>query len=349
MVKQWYQKLGFKKYPLDPRSNPNLVAVDHIEKRLITYIQQGNMCLLCGLTGSGKTSMLQKIMSSKDLRGFDFLFISADGIKKDKDINELVKQKMSILDRILFRKPKNLVILLDECQVASRNLTESIKSKWNEVYNSGDKVVHSVVVSQIPSRLTSNFSGSFMDRLGKRVIRMKKLTAKELKEVLRIRLKLNDKKNYVDKFEPKALDLLVRSCSGSVRQLLEYADSIFREIDRLDPNALLDSKFIINKDNVFTLLQESGLIVDSKDSLNNKIEFKKIFNSKNLMKAIEMFEEFGIMDAILLAEKLDVTYATANKTIKRLQEEGAIMMSHSENKKKFYVLTPRMKHELVEE
>ena len=230
MVKQWYQKLGFKKYPLDPRSNPNLVAVDHIEERLVNYIQQGNMCLLCGLTGSGKTSMLQRVMQSKGLKSFDFIYISADGIKKDKDIGDLVKDKMSILDRILFRKPKNLVILLDECQVASRILTESIKSKWNEVYDSGDKIVHSVVVSQIPSRLSSNFSGSFMDRLGKRVIRMKKLTANELKEVLKVRLQLKNKKNYIDKFDPKALDLLVKSCSGSVRQLLEYTDSILERL-----------------------------------------------------------------------------------------------------------------------
>lgn len=346
MVKQWYQKLGYSKYPLDPRSNPNLVAVEDIEKKIVTYILQGNMCLLCGLTGSGKTSMLQKIMSSSQLKDFDFLYISADGIKKDRDITDLVKEKMSLLDKILFKKPKNLVILLDECQVASRNLTESIKSKWNEVYSSGDKVIHSVVVSQIQSRLTSNFSGSFMDRLGKRVIKMKKLQPSELKNVLTTRLKLGDS-NLVDKFNVDALNLLVKSCSGSVRQLLEYTDTILREIDRLDSTALQEDSFKITKENVFTLLQESGLISGTKDSLNNKIEFKKIFNSQKLKKAVEMFEEFGVMDAVLLAEKMDVTFATSKKYIKQLQDEHAIMISHTEDKIKFYVLTPRMKHELV--
>ncbi len=347
-MNQWHQKVGFKKYPLDPRSNPDLIAVDDIEETLVTYIKQGNMCLLCGLTGSGKTSMLQKIMSNTGLKNFEFLYISADGIKKDKDITDLVKDKMSLLERILFRKPKNLIILLDECQVASRVLTESIKSKWNEIYDSGDKVIHSVVVSQIQSRLTSNFSGSFMDRLGKRIIKMKKLKPSELKLVLEKRLKI-DNYNLIDKFNKNALDLLVKSCSGSVRQLLEYTDTIFREIDKIDSSCLLDKDFKISVEHVFTLLQESGLIVEDKDEFENKITFKEIFNSPNLMKAIEMFEEFGVMDIVLLAEKLDVTYNTAKKHIAKLVENDAIMISHTENKIKFYVLTPRMKHELVSE
>lgn len=347
MTKQWFEKLGFSNYPLDPRSNPDLVGVDPIELRLLSYIGQGNMCLLCGHTGSGKTSMLKKLMLNKELFKFEFVYISADGTEKAKDIRSIINEKRNIIRR-LFKKMKNIVILLDECQVASRILTESIKSKWNELYHSGDKVIHSVIVSQISPRLTSNFSGSFMDRLGKRVIKMRKLKPIELKNVLKSRLELKNK-NLMDKFTPDALNLLIKSCSGSVRQLLEYTDTIFREIDRLDETALTNNKFIISKENVFTLLQESGLIVNSKDTLNNKIEFKKIFTSKPLRKSIEMFEEFGVLNAVLLAEKLDVTFATSNKNINKLLAENAIMISHTENKKKFYVLTPRMKHELVSE
>lgn len=345
-MKQWYEKLGYKQYPLDPRSNPNLIGVDDIEQKIVSYILQGNMCLLCGLTGSGKTSMLQKIMSNPSLKGFEFLYISSDGIKKDKDINDLVKEKMSIFERILFKRPKNLVILLDECQVASRILTESIKSKWNEVYGTGDKIIHSVIVSQIQSRLNSNFSGSFMDRLGKRIIRMKKLKPSDLKDVLRIRLK-NPKCDLMDKFNKNALDLLLKSCSGSVRQLFEYADTIFREIDRVDGNALIDKDFKITKEHVFTFLQESGLVVMTNNQFNVKNAFKKVFKSPKLKKAVEMFEEFGVMDAVLLAEKMDSSYASAQRMIKILLEEEAILISHTEDKKKFYVLTPRMKHEMV--
>jgi arsenate reductase-like glutaredoxin family protein len=348
VAKQWFEKLGFKKYPLDSRSNPDLVGVEEIEKNLLSYISQGNMCLLCGLTGTGKTSMIQRMMQRQELSAFETLYVSADGLKKDKDILDLVKEKMSILDRILFKKPKNLVIFLDECQLATRQLTESIKSKWNETYGSGDKVIHSVVVCQIDSRLQSNFSGSFMDRLGKRMVRMRKLKTDELKEILNIRLNIG-KKNYIEKFSPDGLTFLVKNCDGSVRQLLEYADTIFRELDKLDETSLKDDSFKITKDHVFTLLQSSGLVVSDKNYLKKKVHFKKVFSSERLKKAVEMFEEFGVMNVVLLAEKLDVPKARAQVAIRNLLKEDAIMVSHTEDREKFYVLTPRMKHELVSE
>lgn len=338
---QWFVKLGFEKYPLDPRSNPNLVGVESIENRLVSFIEQGNMCLLCGNTGSGKTSMLKRLMINPALSNYEFIYISADGVEKVKDIRALVNQNRSIIAK-LFKKMKNIVILLDECQVASRILTESIKSRWNEEYPNGEKVIQSVIVSQIDSRLKSNFSGSFMDRLGKRVVRMKKLTAIELTEVLERRLN-NGSTNYISKFEPSALKFLVGNCGGSVRQLLEHTDTIFREIDRLDSASLVDEKFKITKEHVFTFLQENGLVVSAGK------DFKKIAKSKRFAKALEMFEQFGVMDAILLAEKLDKTKATATSIIRKLEKEGALMLSHTDNNAKFYVMTPRMKLEMVTE
>jgi len=341
MIKQWYNKLGFSNYPLDPRSNPNLVGVENIENRLVSYILQGNMCLLCGHTGSGKTSMLKRLMLNKELKNFEFVYISADGIEKAKDIRSLINDKRSIITR-LFKKMKNIVILLDECQVASRILTESIKSRWNEEYPDGQKVIQSVIISQIDSNLKSNFSGSFMDRLGKRVIRMRKLTGKELEEVLNIRLK-SKKYNYIKKFDKTALKFLIRSCGGSVRQLLEYTDVIFRELDRLDEKSLINKRFKLKKDHVFTFLQKSGLVID------HGIDFKKIRRNKKHMKALEMFEQFGAMDSVLLAEKLDKTKRVAETIIRKLEKEGALIVSHTEDDKNFYVMTPRMKHEMVTE
>lgn len=340
-MEEWFQKLGFKTYPLDPRSNPDLIGVDSIEKSLVSYILQGNMCLLCGNTGTGKTSMLKKLMKHPELQNFEFIYISADGTEKAKDIRALVKEKRTIIAR-LFKKMKNIVILLDECQVASRILTESIKSKWNEEYPDGQKVIQSCIVSQIEPRLSSNFSGSFMDRLGKRVVRMKKLSQKELKLVLERRLD-NGSYNYCKKFKPDALDFLVSNCGGSVRQLLEYTDTVFRELGRLDPDSLKNKKFKIKKEHVFNFLQESGLVM-SKSS-----DFKKILKSKRLMKALEMFEQFVTMDAILLAEKLDVTKKTAQNILKKLETENAIMVSHTDDGFKFFIMTPRMKHEMVKE
>ena len=106
----WFHKLGFKQFPLDPRSNPDLIGVEDIEQRLTNYIQQGNMCLLSGFTGSGKTSMLQRIQKNPELSEYRFVFISADGVKKGYLIDDAIKDARSIIEMLSFRKPKNLVI-----------------------------------------------------------------------------------------------------------------------------------------------------------------------------------------------------------------------------------------------
>ena len=336
---QWYGKLGFKNYPLDVRSNPELIGVDGIEKRLLSYIEQGQLCLLCGKTGTGKTSMLQKLMLSPDLKGYEFIYISADGIEKDKDIRKLIREKRNLITR-MFKKEKNMVILLDECQLASRILTESIKSRWNDEYSNGDRVIQSVIVSQIDSRLQSNFSGSFMDRLGKRTVRMKKLTNKELEQVLALRLK-NGRVNHVKKFKPTAVKFLTKNCQGSVRQLLEYTDKVLSELHRLDEDSLMNSKFKISKEHVFNFLEGSGCV------LTGAGNFQKLLKTKRFAKALEMFEQFGAMDSVLLAEKLDVAKRTSQSVIKALEKENAIMLSHTEDSAKFFIMTPAMKHEMV--
>ncbi len=345
----WFKSLGFSQYPLDPRSNPNLIGVDDIQERITQYILQGNMCLLAGFTGSGKTSMLQRVSRSKELDGYRFIFISADGVKKNYDIEDAIKDSKSFIELITFQKPRRIVVLLDESHLANRILTESIKSKWNFVYPNGDKMIQSVIVSQIEPQLGTNFSGSFIDRLGKRVVQMKRLTISELTQVLRFRLDTGSK-NYIDTFTKEGLEFLVKSADGSVRQLLEYTDALFRKLCAMNPNPLIDdSTFQIDQPVVFNILQEAGLAVFEKNSLAKKGHFEKILKIKRYKNAIEMFEQFGTLSPILLAEKLDVTKQTAQKLLNELKKKDALVESHVEDDEHFYVLTPRLKHELVKQ
>ncbi|MFT4311625.1 MAG: hypothetical protein ACMXYF_00150 [Candidatus Woesearchaeota archaeon] len=339
----WYQTLGFSSYPLDPRSNPNLIGVSDKEEELVNYIRSGTMCLLSGFTGSGKTSMLERVSKRKDLSQFRFIFISADGVKKNYDIQDAIKEARSFVDLITFKKPRNIVVLLDESHLANRILTESIKSKWNYIYPDGTKMIQSVVVSQIESQLGTNFSGSFVDRLGKRVVKMRRLTHEELQEVLRLRLD-NGKQNYIDYFAKSGLNFLCTSADGSVRQLLEYTDVLFRKLVEMD--AFAKDDFEIDKPVVFNLLQASGLVSEQKPKFN-KGQFDKVLANKRYMAAVEMFEQFGALSCVTLAEKLDVTKQTAQKLLRELKQKEVILQSHIEDGEECFVLTPRVKHELV--
>lgn len=341
----WYKTLGFQRYPLDPRSNVNLIGVEHIQKKLEDYILQGNMCLICGFTGSGKTSMLKRVSQSPRMKQFEFVYISADGIKKEYDIDDALWDKRSFIKRLLRTKPKNLIILLDESHLANRILTESIKSKWNTEYEDGTKAIQSVIVSQIEDRLGTNFSGSFADRLGQRIIIMPKLTKDELKEVLKIRLN-NGSRNFVDAFDQDALTLLTDSADGSVRQLLEYADAVFTHHEGISSgNPLLNPDYRISKEAVFNILQTSELV--ALDRFSKKESFETVRESPKLNKAIEMFQQFGALSAVTLAEKLNVKYDSAKRTILDLKKAGAILFAHADDGEDFFVLSPRMQHELT--
>ena len=345
----WHSELGFKHYPLDPRSNPNLVGVNDIEQTITSYIEQGNMCLLAGFTGSGKTSMLQRVSRKKKLADYRFIFISADGVKKNYDIDDAIKDSKSFIELITFSKPRKIVVLLDESHLANRILTESIKSKWNHIYPNGDKMIQSIIVSQIEPQLGTNFSGSFIDRLGKRIVQMKRLTVNEMKEVLKNRLNTGEK-NYLHTFDDEGFEFLSKSSDGSVRQLLEYTDVIFRKIASMQDNPILsDEDFKITQPIVFNILQEAGLAVFEKGTLTKKGHYQKVLKVKRFKNAIEMFEQFGTLSPVILAEKLDITKKTSQKLINDLKKEDALIQSHIEDEEPFYVLTPRLKHELVKQ
>lgn len=343
----WYKELGFRNYPLDPRSNPNLIGVDKQEEELVNYITQGNMCLLCGFTGSGKTSMLRRIQKNPKLKGMQFVFISADGVDKQYQIDDAIKDSKSFVDMLLFRKPRKIVVLLDESHLANRILTESIKSKWNYVYPNGDKMIQSVIVSQIDSQLGTNFSGSFIDRLGHRKVQMRRLEPEELVQVLRQRMH-NGSRNWADLFDEEGVLYLAKSADGSVRALLEYADVIYRKLDEMPEKPLEKKGFRIEKSTVFNLLQTSGLTVYDKSKDGAKHKFTKILGNERLREAIDMFEKLGAISAVNLAEKLDKHKKEALEIIQELMDHEALVESHRDDDgEPYYVLAPMLRRELI--
>ncbi len=347
MTTSWYKEFGFRNYPLDPRSNPNLIGVDKQEDELVNYILQGNMCLLCGFTGSGKTSMLRRIQKNPKLKGIQFVFISADGVDKQYQIDNAIKSSKSFVDMLLFRKPRKIVVLLDESHLANRILTESIKSKWNYVYPNGDKMIQSVIVSQIDSQLGTNFSGSFIDRLGHRKVEMRRLEPEELIQVLRQRLH-NGSKNIADMFDEDGIQFLAKSADGSVRALLEYADVIYRKLYDMDDKPLFKKSFKIDKSVVFNLLQTAGLGVYDKSKDGSKNKFTKLLSNEHTRESIDMFEKLGALSAINLAEKLDKHKKEALEVIQELLDHEALVESHKDDDgESYYVLAPMLRRELI--
>ncbi len=349
-LKTWYQVLKFEENPLDIRPNPNiLVGLEEEEEKLVSFIRKGDICFLNGLTGSGKTSLLQKI--KKNLKEFDFIYLNAEDLPKNFDLEEAIKQNRNFLDYISFRKypKKPQILLIDEFQATDPNLILEAKGKWE---NPSRRIIHSIVIAQISSNLR-NASGSFKDRLGKRIIKLRLLDETELKEVLKKRLyNKKTKINYIDKFAPEALDLLVRCANGSVRRLLEYADLIFdfhhRRFGKNNP--IVKSKdYKIPYHGVKEILTLHKISVKPfEDELKREAltEFEKKFTKleRRVMRYLLAHEAKSVE---MLAKKLRKSKSTIRKVVSSLKEKDILVVVDKKGKKLLWDLTPHAKRLMV--
>ena len=130
-------------------------------------------------------------------------------------------------------------------------------------------------------------------------------------------------------------------------QLLEYTDAVFRAHNNFEPNPLLQWDYKISKEMVFNALEMSSLTIHKEPSSKILYLVKKIKKSKRYNNAIEMFEQFGELTAITLAEKLDITKKSSNNIINELKKLNAIDVVNTDEEEKSYVITPRVRHELT--
>lgn len=336
----WFKKLGFNNNPLDVRSNPELVGVSDIEENLSQYIKQGQICMLSGFTGSGKTSMLDRLRLREDLSEYKFIFLSGDRLKPEHDLEHDMDRGRSFFEKLIMRKPRNYVVMLDESHEISRYVTETVKGFWNSKEDD-EYGIHSVIISQIDDTIGTNFSGSFSDRLGNKHLRMRKLTNDELKQVMSLRLN-NGSIDYSNNFDLDALNLIISSSGGSVRALLDILLHIFTYLDKFDSNPILEGKSL-NKNQVFNILSAMGIkLVEQETS-----PYEDILNSDRLQEAVKVIGSLGAVDTLLLAKSLKTKISNARNIIHILKKNNAIIFSHKDKKRKYWVLAPRVRHEVI--
>jgi len=344
----WFRKLKFYSNPLDARPNPNLIGIEDEEEQLKNHIIKEEICFLNGLTGSGKTSLLQRIQ--KELKGYSFIYLDAQDLPPDFNLEQELVNKRGFFDKIAFRRfPRNKpVLIIDEFQATDPRLVLEARGKWE----SQDSRIKSIVVAQI-NRQLKNVSDSFKDRLGNRVITLKALDEDEMKEILKRRL--NNKKtkvNYFDRLSEDALNLLVKCADGNARRLLEYTDMIFdfhhRRFKDINP---------IERDNYFVSYYAAKDILEQ-----NKINvggFEKPTEEKSNV-SVKQFSEFQVrllrylidfdrVTADNIARSMKVSLSTARKSISALKKKNALLVAGKKRKKELLVVSPSVKRMLTEE
>lgn len=203
-----HENQDLKKLIFSPKSNPKVIGREKEKQLLVSFVRNGDICFLTGPPGTGKTSLL--LWLAKNLKSHNIFYIDAASIEKGFSIKEFLKKSRKGFDK-LRAFPKESVILLDESQDCDFELQKALKLHWDHNH------IKSIVVTQIDKKL-KNFSVSFRDRIGNRVIKLGKLSKPEAVELIKSRC---GNKNI---FDLKTTEEIARKADYKPRKILETCE-----------------------------------------------------------------------------------------------------------------------------
>jgi len=172
---EWFEELGFDDNPfnLDAlKTDFNFIGMDREANEILYRIASGSMLLIQGKAGTGKTALLKYAIDNFKGEG---KVIYVDGYKLNKrlDVSNLLK-----------KKPKGMILLMDNVQYLSKKNNERVKYYYDQDY------IKSVVFTTTDYSLVS-FTNAIKDRIGKNTIKLKKLKPSYAIKIAKERL--NDK------------------------------------------------------------------------------------------------------------------------------------------------------------
>lgn len=108
----WFEEIGFEQNPFFIKPNANVVGLDSLVSELVTKVNQGNICILTGAYGTGKTSLLKLLIQVFGGRR-RVIYYSCNRRDGFIDFDKLLKGR-SLYNRLLGTKAKHMILLLDE-------------------------------------------------------------------------------------------------------------------------------------------------------------------------------------------------------------------------------------------
>jgi len=223
---------SLKESPFSVKANPYIVGLEKEKKLLIQYIKNGDICFLTGPLGTGKSSLL--LWLKNNLNPHNVFYMDAADVEKNFSIKEFLKKSKKWFD--IFRAyPENIVVLLDESQDCDYELQKALKLHWDHGH------IKSIVITQINQNL-ENFSDSFKDRIGKRIVKLGKLNKPDAINLINSRLK---NKEF---FDTKAIEKIIEIADYIPRKILEFCELVYlknkdkKKIELVDVKKVLKEK-----------------------------------------------------------------------------------------------------------
>ncbi|MFH1638601.1 MAG: ArsR family transcriptional regulator [Candidatus Woesearchaeota archaeon] len=218
----WYKKYGWKSNPFVVKYSTDLVGFDNEKRMLMDFVDSGDACLVTGVSGVGKTSLLKWI--EKSLKRYKIKYLNVEGISEFFSLQRYVGRKGIFRDKVL---------LIDEAHYADETLRKEMKMLWD------NNILKSVIIAQTPDNMHV-YADSFKNRIGNRQIRLSGVDIETAKGLISIRTENNHP------FDDSIIRLIVDEAKNIPRKILEHCEMVCIELQDSD----------INPENVRMVLKE---------------------------------------------------------------------------------------------
>jgi len=162
---EWYEELDYEENPFKDNEGTELIGYEGVIEEVLYRLDSGNIICVEGKSGAGKTAVLNAILNKFGGNGYGkVVYLNGQQLNNGFNIEKLLNKNAGMLKRMFHKKPKNMILLLDEVQDISRKNCERIK------YYFDNNFVKSVVFT------SSNFKkADFTDSLKERISKTVKL------------------------------------------------------------------------------------------------------------------------------------------------------------------------------
>ena len=180
---KWYKEFGYKNNPLENnplKTEEEPFGYDKEIEQLLYFVDAGNAVLIEGKEGSGKTLLLKQVIDKFGGRG-RIVYVNGDNVNRRADFSQLLIGNQSFLRKLLKKRPKDMILLLDNAKALNKKTHELLQYYFDQDY------IKSIVLTTT-DRAKLELPQSFYDRIGNRVIATKPLSMEEAVELVLDRL-----------------------------------------------------------------------------------------------------------------------------------------------------------------
>ncbi|MBM3199700.1 AAA family ATPase [Candidatus Woesearchaeota archaeon] len=134
-IRVWYNQIGFHNNPFSIKASKydhRILGSEEKVREIMNKISQGAMIYAHGEYGTGKTTMLKRII--REFGGYRNIFYHSCNSGEKLDIPKLLKGKYRLLGRLLNLKARGMILLLDEVQCLTPEEEQEILQHYSQKY-----------------------------------------------------------------------------------------------------------------------------------------------------------------------------------------------------------------------